>query len=96
MNDCWICPKCESVCLMTNLKCTCGFELKIKQPHKQLCGCKESCFVMGSQWGHFEGVMCMYLYEKDGLNHCSKKGCNIESLYTTHNEYEALTNAPRQ
>jgi hypothetical protein len=28
------------------------------------CNNRQSCFENGSEWGHFEGIMCKYLGEK--------------------------------
>jgi len=58
-----------------------------------ICGCKESCFENGECWGHWEGVMCKHLGEREINNQivsfCVKK--QIEVLqYTTKIEYDSI------
>lgn len=58
----------------------------------KLCGCKEKCFKNGECWGHYEGVMCKYLGEKDFGDEiksiCSKTGKEV-LLYTTDVEHKS-------
>ena len=31
----------------------------------KICGCKEKCFEKGECWGHFSGILCKNLSEKE-------------------------------
>ena len=62
------------------------------------CGHKEPCFEKGEQWGHFEGVMCANLYEKDWYENgvrtskvewCGKYDCSVQS-YSTQLQHRKL------
>lgn len=63
-------------------------------PLDKLCGCKETCFKRGGQWGHFEGVMCHYLYEERDENGCFTNHCHKTkekvAMYTTQKELDEL------
>jgi hypothetical protein len=51
----------------------------------KLCGCKESCFVRGECWGHYEGILCKNLGERICLID------NSEVLvYITDKEYKNI------
>lgn len=55
------------------------------------CGCKESCFVRGEHWGHYEGIMCKHLSEKNKKGFCLINKHEV-LVYTTDKEYNLLTN----
>jgi hypothetical protein len=60
---------------------------------KKLCGCQESCFERGECWGHYEGVMCKHLGEKE-IDSICESICELDNslvdTYTTHFEYATL------
>lgn len=63
---------------------------------KMRCGCKETCFERGGQWGHLESVLCKHLTEVDldgkPKGWCSKYGARVFGLYTNEKEYDEVRN----
>jgi hypothetical protein len=55
----------------------------------KICGCLESCFETGSQWGHFEYIMCNHLNENKNGNFCNKDTKSVE-VYMNETEYSKL------
>ena len=53
------------------------------------CGCKERCFIQGRHWGHFEGVMCHYLYDNGKDSLCGVTD-EIIRPYSTQRELDKL------
>ena len=56
----------------------------------KLCGSKEPCFVDGEEaWGHYGGVMCLYLtekYEPENVSICRITNEEVNT-YTSETEY---------
>lgn len=46
----------------------------------KICGCKEKCFEKGELWGHFSGVLCKNLSEKE-------KNKTVESFCLKFDEF---------
>jgi hypothetical protein len=47
----------------------------------KLCGRRQSCFVVGPEWGHMEGILCHHLCEDDYGVYCEK-----DSLFVQEDE----------
>lgn len=57
---------------------------------EKLCGCQEECFERGQCWGHFEGVMCQHMSEReiDGeIKSICYKTDEVVDCYTTEAQY---------
>jgi len=48
----------------------------------KICGCQEKCFEKGELWGHFSGILCKNLSEKE-----KEKNKTVESFCLKFNEF---------